>query len=114
MYCTPELLMLYFLYPFEPIGELGFLTVAGHYLLYAGSSPSFVCKLRLSSDIVNLAINNHHQNMSAKGTISFSEPDYAKSDKHKADYPWYLSSIDKYLIPEVENSISYPILRSRS
>lgn len=38
----------------------------------------------------------------------YSEPDYAKSDKAKTDFPWYLKSIDKYLLPEV----SRPLLDS--
>jgi hypothetical protein len=31
----------------------------------------------------------------------YSEPEYAKSDKKKTDYPWYLPTIDKHLLPEV-------------
>jgi len=32
---------------------------------------------------------------------AYSEPDYAKSRKEKSEYPFYLPSIDKYLLPQV-------------
>ncbi|KAL9121468.1 MAG: hypothetical protein Q9187_001970 [Circinaria calcarea] len=42
---------------------------------------------------------------------AYSEPDYAKSDRKKTDYPWYLSNIDKHLLPERDQAWairSYP------
>ena len=38
---------------------------------------------------------------SPKQASTYSEPEYAKSDRKKTDYPWYLPSIDKHLLPEV-------------
>lgn len=32
---------------------------------------------------------------------AYAEPAYANSAKAKTDYPWYLPSIDKHLVPEV-------------
>ncbi|KAJ5122039.1 hypothetical protein N7526_008976 [Penicillium atrosanguineum] len=33
---------------------------------------------------------------------AYSEPEYAKSDRNKVEYPWYLQSIEKHLLPETQ------------
>ncbi|KAJ5807088.1 hypothetical protein N7474_010680 [Penicillium riverlandense] len=37
---------------------------------------------------------------SPQQTPAYSEPGYAKSGRNKGEYPWYLQSIDKHLLPE--------------
>ena len=42
-----------------------------------------------------------------------SEPDYAQSDKKKTQYPWYIKSVDKHLIPAVSDALlTFPITYS--
>ncbi|CAI7624829.1 unnamed protein product [Penicillium glandicola] len=39
---------------------------------------------------------------SPQQTPAYSEPVYAKSVRDKMEYPWYLQSIDKHLLPETQ------------
>lgn len=46
----------------------------------------------------------------AKQDQEFLEPEYAKNEQKKHEYPWYLENIEKYLTPEVSSPVKLSTL----